>query len=415
VSPTPAAVLLLVAASLSALIVPPPVAAVVAVAVLVAAAADAWAVRAAPTVTTTVPHVLSRGIATPVTVAVADGRPGDRVRQATSADVRLDPAQGTSRIDGALTPVRRGRHLMPPAAVRRAGPLGLGTWTHQAVGEGAEVLVYPDLVTARRIALAVRTGRFRHEGRLRRGPLGLGTEFESIRDYLPDDDVRQVNWRATARLGRPMSNQFRVERDRDVLCLIDLGRLMGAPLDDRTRLDAAVDAVTAVALVADEVGDRCGVIAFDDRVRRNLRPRRAGGEGVIRAIFDLEPTRVDSDYELAFRTIGSAKRAFVLVLTDLLDASAARPLSDAIGVVARRHEVVVAGAEDPDITGAVRTPPTRPADVYAAAVAVDVLAARARAAAAITRGGALVVEAPPATLGEVCVRAYLRAKALARL
>jgi uncharacterized protein (DUF58 family) len=228
------------------------------------------------------------------------------------------------------------------------GPLGLAAWYRRG-GEPNEVLVYPDLPAAWRLVLAVRQGRFRDPGRLTRGPLGLGTDFESIRDYLPDDDIRQVNWRATARLGRPMSNQYRVEQDRDVVCMLDVGRLMAAPLGDRTRLDATVDAATAVALVADEVGDRAGVIAFDDRVRRRLPPARGGGDAVVRAIFDVEPTAVDSDYELAFRAVGSGKRAFVLVLTDLLEEAAAQPLLDAMPVLARRHAVVVAGVIDPDL------------------------------------------------------------------
>jgi uncharacterized protein (DUF58 family) len=263
--------------------------------------------------------------------------------------------------------------------------------------------------------LAVRQGRFRDPGRLTRGPLGLGTDFESIRDYLPDDDIRQVNWRATARLGRPMSNQYRVEQDRDVVCLLDTGRLMAAPLGDRTRLDATVDAATAVALVADEVGDRAGVIAFDAQVRRRLPPARGGGDAVVRAVFDVEPTMVDSDYELAFRAVGTGKRAFVLVLTDLLEESAAQPLVDAMPVLARRHAVVVGSVADPDLEQMVHTPPRSPADVYAAAVALDVLDARARVAAQLRRAGADVVEARPDLLPNACVGAYLRAKARARL
>jgi uncharacterized protein (DUF58 family) len=250
---------------------------------------------------------------------------------------------------------------------------------------------------------------------LTRGPLGLGTDFESIRDYLPDDDIRQVNWRATARLARPMSNQYRVEQDRDVVCLLDMGRLMAAPLGDRTRLDATVDAATAVALVADEVGDRAGVVAFDDRVRRRLPPARGGGDAVVRAVFDIEPTMVDSDYELAFRAVGSGKRAFVLVLTDLLEEAAAQPLVDAMPVLARRHAVVVAGVTDPDLDLLVHTRPRAPAEVYAAAVALDVLDARARVAAQLRRQGADVLEASPDLLPNACVGAYLRAKARARL
>ena len=87
--------------------------------------------------------------------------------------------------------------MLGPVALRSQGPLGLGRWRHEGAGEQRGP-VYPDMPAARRLAIAVRQGRFRDPGRLTRGPLGLGTEFESIRDYLPDDDIRQVNWRATA-------------------------------------------------------------------------------------------------------------------------------------------------------------------------------------------------------------------------
>ena len=153
--------------------------------------------------------------------------------------------------------------------------------------------MYPDLVAARKVVLAVRHGRFSDPGRRPQGPLGLGTEFELIRDYVPDDDVRQVNWRATARMGRPMSNQYRTEQDRDVIAVVDAGRLSAAPLpaedgERPTVLDACLDALTALALVADEAGDRFGAIAFDDEVRFAARPGRARGAAVVRSLFALE-------------------------------------------------------------------------------------------------------------------------------
>ena len=169
--------------------------------------------------------------------------------------------------------------------------------------------MFPDLNTARRLALAVARGRFSEQGATARGPLGLGTEFELIRDYEPDDDIRQVNWRATARLGRPMSNQYRLEQDRDLLLLIDAGRLSAAPLGGATILDACLDAAAALAFVADELGDRIGAVAFDREVRHALPPTRKGGATVVRALFDLQPTPVDSDYELAFRRAEAKKRA----------------------------------------------------------------------------------------------------------
>ena len=389
--------------------------ALLALALAGATLADALAVRARPRVERRVPPILARGVAAPLKIDAAPAGAGSvRVRQPVPPDLALDPREADGRLDAALTPLRRGRHTLGAVAARTQGPLGLGRWHHTAAAE-EEVLVYPDLPAARRLALAVRQGRFREQGRLTRGPLGLGTDFESIRDYAPDDDVRQINWRATDRTGRPMSNQFRVEQDREVQLLLDAGRLMSAPLEDRTRLDAAVDAAVTVALVADVVGDRCGVVAFDQAIRRRLPPRRAGGDAVVRALFDLEPRPVDADYELAFQTVEGAKRSLIVIFCDLLEEAAARPLVDAVPVLARRHVVLVASVRDPDLDAQLATPPQTPRDVYGQAVALDVLAARARVAHGLERAGASVLEAPAGALPAACVRAYLRAKARARL
>jgi uncharacterized protein (DUF58 family) len=397
-----------------ALVVPVPLALLGMVAVAGATLADAVSVRRRPEVTRRMPAVLARGVAVGLEVDVVAGRGHARLRQPVPPHFTVEPAEADGGLQAAVTPRRRGRHRVVDPAVRLTGPLGLGRWHHGGRAD-AEVLVYPDLPAARRLAQAVRQGKLGAEGRRVRGPLGLGTDFESIREYAPDDDVRRINWRATARLGRPMTNQYRVDQNRDVVCLVDTGRLMAAPLGDRSRLDAALDAVTAVAVVADEVGDRCGVVAFDVETRRQVRPRRGGAAAVLEAVFDLEPRPVDSDYELAFAAVARAKRSFVLVVTDLLDEAAARSLLDAVPVLARRHVVAVATVADPGVAELVTAAPETGFDVYAAAVAGDVLEARAVVAARLARAGAEVVEAAPDAFSAACVATYLRAKARARL
>ena len=417
-SPSPRAAAGLAVLGVLALLLPVPVAVLAALALAAATVVDALAVRRPPAVDRQLPAVLARGV--PASLRVSAERSGAgrvTVRQPATPDLAVEPSEADAVLDATVLPRRRGRHVLPPVATRSVGPLALGRWDHGG-RPGAEVLVYPDVPGARRLALSVRQGRFAAEGRRRRGPLGLGTEFESVRDYSPDDDIRQVNWRATARLQRPMSNQYRVDHDRDVLCVVDTGRLMTAPLPGPpplTRLDAALDAATAVALVADEVGDRCGAVAFDAEVRRRVPPGRRGGRAVVEALFDVEPAAVDSDYELAFRIVGRAKRSLVLVLSDLLEERAARPLVDAVPVLARRHAVVVASVADPDLSALVRTPPSTPLDAYAASVAVEVLDARSRVVHQLRRAGAEVVEAPPDQLPAACVAAYLRLKQRARL
>ncbi len=403
------------AVALSALILPLSSVLACAALVLIAMVIDARQVHTPAGIDRSVPRLLSRGVAARLVVHVQHKSAIHlRVRQPVPPDLHLDPSEADGGLDAVITARRRGRHRLPPVVVRAVGPLRLASTQHD-VGTEEHVLVYPDLPAAQRVAESVIRGRFRETGQMPRGPLGLGTEFESIRDYQPDDDIRLVNWRATARMGRPMSNRHRTDRDRDIVFAIDAGRLMAAPLGDLTRLDAAIDAVAVVAAVADAVGDRCGVVIFKDRVVQQVPPRRSGGERVLRTVFDIEPGDTDSNYEAAFRAVAAGKRALVLLFTDLIDEAAAAAMLAEVPVLLRRNAVIVAGAADTDLAAAVSIDPDTPFDVYRAVAAFDLLDARARVAARLRRAGADVVEAPPGQLGVACTAAYLRAKELNRL
>ena len=201
---------------------------------------------------------------------------------------RSTPAPASHELRGEIVPLRRGRHELPGVAAASLGPLGLARW-HHPDGEPVEVLVYPDLPTARRLALRLRQGRAAPEGRLRRGPLGLGTDFESIRDYSPDDDIRQVNWRASARLGRPMSNQY---RDR-------AGSRRGVPARQRPADGGTARNGNAARRRTGREPPRSrwqptswATAAERSRSTRTfaatIQPRRQGGRQVVRALFDLQ-------------------------------------------------------------------------------------------------------------------------------
>lgn len=402
------------AAALSALLWPWQLAGLAMLAIFTASVVDARLVRDPPRLTRRVPAILSRGVASTLSIIPAGRGVRIRVRQPTGPDLTLEPSEANGPLEARLMAVRRGHHQLPPIATHTIGPLRLGSWYHR-VGDTASVVVYPDMPAARRMAVAVRTGRFREEGRRSRGPLGLGTDFESIRGYDPDDDIRQLNARATARLGTPMTSVYRIEQDRDVICLIDCGRLMAAPIADRTRLDAAVDAVAAISAVADQLGDRVGVVAFDESILRRVRPRRGGGEAVARAIFDLEPAGVDSDFELAFRSVVGHKRALIIILTDLLDEAAGAPLADAVPILARHHAVAVASVVDQDLIELIATPSPSIVEATQTAVAVDLLARKDELVTKLRHRGAEIIEAPLETYSARCVAAYLRAKRRARL
>ena len=411
-TPTNRSVWLLVALALSSLVLPAWIAVAGMLVLLAAIVTDGLSVRTAPRIEREVDPVLSRGVAASLSVdALASDDRRVLLRQPGTPALEVNAEAGPHELHGELVPVRRGRQALPGVASASLGPLGLARWHHRSA-TATELLVYPNLVVARRLALRLRQGRAAPDGRLRRGPMGLGTDFESIREYSPDDDIRQVNWRASARLDRPMSNQYRIEQDHDVLCLVDSGRLMGAPIAQGTLLDVALDATTAVAMAADELGDHCGAIAFDGHIRRALQPRRAGGRLVIRALFDLQPTLEDSDFEAAFVRVGGSRRGLVLVFTDLIDERAARSLVQAAPMLTRRHAVAVASVGDPALEHALNDDD---GDAPRALAALSVLRDRDRAVAQIRRLGAEVLLSSPGSLPERCVQAYLRAKARARL
>lgn len=414
VSPTGRTVALLAVAALAALAVPAALAGAAVVLVVAGFVVDVWWLRRPPEVVRQVGTEVVRGVAVPFEVTVAV-RPAVQVvvRQPQTADLRVTPAERAGGIVGHLVATARGVHRLEPVVVRSTGPLGLGRWLHRAGGT-VTVTSHADLPGARRLAAAVRQGTFRDPG-LRRGPLGLGTDFESVRDYTPDDDIRHLNWRATERTGRPMVNQYREDTERDLWILVDAGRLLASPVGDRTRLDAALDALAAVAAVADAVGDRVGAVVFDGAVRRVVRPQRANARALTRLLDDLQPQVVDSDYQAGFAQVASAKRSLVIVFTDLLDAAAARPLLAAVPVLVRRHAVLVAGTTDPDLVDAVTRPPTTRRALLEAGVASEILTERDQVRTKLAGAGAVVVDAPVERLATRCVSAYLQLKSTARI
>ncbi len=203
---------------------------------LLLAIGDAFLVRVTPAGTRTF-GTFSRGAPTELSINVTPTKWASRVevRQPLGPDMRANPSSMSTKPNFVfeLTSTRRGSHDLSPLSVRQIGPLGLGSWRH-SVGDSSKIRVFADIPTAQKLARAVRLGTLRPVGQTRRGPLGLGTDFESLREYRPDDDVRQINWRATARMGRAMSNNLRVEQDRDLYCLVDAGRLTAAPFQNAT-------------------------------------------------------------------------------------------------------------------------------------------------------------------------------------
>jgi uncharacterized protein (DUF58 family) len=403
----------LAAAVTAALRLAPIAAVALGLAIAMCAVVDALAVRrAAVRFDVEVATTLALGASVPLTVTVDAAARVLRLRQPVPPELEVLPAEVPRRVlDGVLVGRHRGTHVLTGPVARLAGPLGLATVDRTSTAT-VTIRVLPDLPRARLLAVQ-RRGRGAEGAAVRR--TGIGTEFESIREYDGNDDVRFVNWMATSRCARPMTNQYRVDENRDLVCLVDTGRLMCAPIGSLTRLDVALDAVCVLGVAADEAGDRVGATAFAAGVTRQVAPRRRGTAHVVEALFDLEPTEVESDFSLAFQQVAAKKRSIVVVCTDLADPAASRTIIDAVPIVVRRHEVIVATALDEDLVVAATSMPRDYHDVLRASVALELLDAHRTVVRQLTALGAQLVEAPPARLGPALVAAYVRLKSLARV
>lgn len=328
------------------------------------------------------------------------------------------PPAGVLEAQTRLEPTRRGDFDPVRLDWRTEGPLGL--MARQGHGEvPSRLRVHPAFDSRAEAELKIDRARILEIGLRSAKGRGGGTDFDQLREYTIDDEYRRIDWSATARAGRPIVRTYRAERNQNVIVLFDNGRVMAARVDGVPRAEFAMDAALLITTVATRLGDRCGLVAFDERVRATVSPGR-GSEQISRvtdALYRLEPSLVDSDYEGAFlHTMATfRRRAMIVVLTDLVEQAVVESLRPALGVLGRSHVVVVGAVQDPEVVSWADTRADDDEDAYRQASAARTLRGRRRAAAALTAAGATVVDVPPRRLAAALGDAYLEAKATGRL
>ncbi|MET9673251.1 DUF58 domain-containing protein [Streptomyces sp. NPDC006482] len=336
--------------------------------------------------------------------------------QAASRHSLTVPAGERRRLTTSLRPTRRGDRRAQRITVRSYGPLGLAArqgnhevpWT---------VRVLPPFTSRKH--LPSRLARLRElDGRTSVLTRGEGTEFDSLREYVPGDDTRSIDWRATARQSTVAVRTWRPERDRHILIVLDTGRTSAGRVGDVPRLDAAMDAALLLTALASRAGDRVDLLAYDRRLRAQVQGRTAGDvlPAVVNALAPLEPELVETDARgLAATALSRAPRRSLIVLLTALDAAPIEEgLLPVLPQLTQRHTVLVASVADPRTTAMAATRGTLEG-VYEAAAATQTQSQRARTADQLRRHGVTVVDATPDTLAPALADAYLALKAAGRL
>lgn len=317
-----------------------------------------------------------------------------------------------------IRPTRRGRFELGELVVRVEGPLGLVARQARRVLP-ATLRVYPPFGSRHEAELRINRARIQQSGLRSAQGRGGGTEFDSMRDYGPDDEFRRIDWAATARAAKPIVRTYRAERNQSVLLLLDNGRVMAGRVGGVPRLEHAMDAVMMLTSVATRLGDRAGLVAFDREVRAVVPPSQARAQlnRVTEAMYRLEPELVESDYEGAFvQTLARfRRRALLVILTELAEQALADTLVPALPLIVRDHLVVLGSVTDPAVLATANSSPESPTASYAKAAAVAALEERRRMVGRLRGMGATVVDAPPGKLAPALTDAYLKVKATGRL
>ncbi|RSN36331.1 DUF58 domain-containing protein [Amycolatopsis sp. WAC 01416] len=313
-----------------------------------------------------------------------------------------------------LLPTRRGDRTAARVTVRSTGPLGL------AARQGSHdvpwtVRVLPPFHSRKH--LPSRLARLQQlDGRNAVLIRGQGTEFDSLREYVIGDDVRSIDWRASARASDVMVRTWRPERDRHVVLVLDTGRVSAGRVGDAPRLDAAMDAALLLAVLAARAGDRVDLLAYDRQVHAAVRGSSDLLPALVNAMAPLESSLVETDArgmiaEVLRRT---RRRALVVLLTGLDAAPLEEGLFPVLSKLTSRHQLMIASVADPRVAEMAAGRGDAEA-VYDAAAAERVLAERRQVTARLARHGVEVAEAVPEDLPPRLADRYLALKAAGRL
>jgi uncharacterized protein (DUF58 family) len=312
-----------------------------------------------------------------------------------------------------LRPLRRGDYQFGDVVLRYES--ALGCFVRQArYPAAAGVKVYPNVLEVRKYDLLARKGMLHELGLRQARVYGSGTEFERLREYTPDDEFRRINWKATARRGKPIAAEYETERSQHVVCAIDTGRLMRPPVGELAKLDYAINTALLLSYVATLKGDHVGLLTFADDVGAYLGPRRGKGQfyRMLEALYNIQFEPVEADYGRALSYLGlkNKRRSLVVVFTDLVTLDAARPLIASMGRLAQRHLPLCVTISDPNITRFVGQPARDSQAVYTRAVAEMLLDERQVVLDTLNRSGVLTLDVPADKLTVSVINKYLELK-----
>lgn len=353
----------------------------------------------------------------PLRGRIRDEFPSTHQAEGNESRFSVEPGE-MFKFEYILTPPERGDAFFRATFLRLACPLGL---VEKQIRLNTEQLVkvYPNLLALREFQLLNQQGRLREAGIRKSRVRGVGTEFESLREYGLGDDYRKIDWKATARRGKPIVRNYEVERNQAVVICIDCGRHMMAEIDGIRKLDLVLDSVLMLMQSALTAGDNVGLLAYGADVIRFIPPKKGHRQlGILlNAIHDLVAEPIESDPVRAFAYLQSRhkRRSLMINFTSVEDRDRGKEILTSFGPIARSHVSLIGNIADPRFREMLRQIPQETNELFQYASAHYLTEERRQGAQVLTSAGIHVLDSEPQDLAGDLVSFYLDVKAKGKL
>lgn len=349
----------------------------------------------------------------PITVEVHDEPPGPCTIHDLPATVTIGPNRRQTIVYHAQ-PHHRGRNRFGKLFLRSNSLLKLWTF-NDARDDDQPVRVYPDIQAVHRVELLARKNRLAEAGVKMSRLRGRGNEFERLREYRREDEFRSIDWKATARHQELITREYVVERNQNLLFLLDSGRSMCNETEGITHFDRALNAAILLSYVALRQGDTVGIMVCSNRVERWVPPVRGTGavQSLIRQTYELEPTYEASDYGLMVEQLRARyrKRSLVVLVTHALDEVHMANIGRHMKEMRSPHLVLGAFLRNVPLHERLNEIPTTDLEAFQIAAAADMMAAQSLQVSMLEKTGLLVTDSLPNNLSAELISQYLDIKA----
>lgn len=373
--------------------------------------------------------VLSIGAENPITITVRnrsgfplllrirDEYPGAFSASQKEVTGKVPPYESV-KLRYTVTPFKRGIYTFGKTFTRRMSRLRL--WVFEDTFDlETEARVYPNVQMVKKYDLLSRKQMLNFLGVKPTKIFGQGTEFEMLRDYQVDDEYRVIDWKATSKKAKPISRVYQVERTRNIVLMIDAGRIMGIHMGDLTKLEHAVNSALLVSFVALRLGEKVGLCIFSSDIKEYipLQGRKSHFNVILEALYNLKGDSYESDYKKAFEYVSrtNKKRSLVIIYTDLVEKHISQGLIQYCSALQKTHLPLCVAVKDTNVAEIAEHDPETEREVYQKAVALKLLRERQVAIKELMRRGVRVVDELPENLTISTLNKYLELKNTLRI